>query len=81
MKPKFVEREQPRMLQELTEFLSIPSISALPEHAGECRLAAQWLERHLKKLGCPVVNIIEGPGHPVVWAESPRVPDAPTLLI
>ena len=81
MKPKFVEREQPRMLQELTEFLSIPSISALPEHAGDCRKAAQWLERHLKKLGCPVVNIIEGPGHPVVWAESPRVPDAPTLLI
>jgi acetylornithine deacetylase/succinyl-diaminopimelate desuccinylase-like protein len=81
MKPKFVEREQPRMLQELTEFLSIPSISALPEHADDCRRAAQWLERHLKKLGCPVVNIIEGPGHPVVWAESPRVPDAPTLLI
>jgi len=81
MKPKFVEREQPRMLQELTEFLSIPSISALPEHAGDCRRAAQWLERHLKELGCPVVNLIEGPGHPVVWAESPRVPDAPTLLI
>jgi acetylornithine deacetylase/succinyl-diaminopimelate desuccinylase-like protein len=81
MKPNFVERERPRMLQELTEFLSIPSISALPEHAGDCRRAAQWLERQLKKLGCPVVNIIEGPGHPVVWAESPRVPDAPTLLI
>jgi acetylornithine deacetylase/succinyl-diaminopimelate desuccinylase-like protein len=81
MKPNFVEREQPRMLQELTEFLSIPSISALPEHAGDCRRAAQWLERHLQKLGCPVVNIIEGPGHPVVWAESPPVPDAPTLLI
>jgi acetylornithine deacetylase/succinyl-diaminopimelate desuccinylase-like protein len=81
MNPKFVEREQPRMLHELTEFLSIPSISALPEHAGDCRKAAQWLERHLKKLGCPVVNIIEGPGHPVVWAESPPVPDAPTLLI
>jgi len=81
MKTNFVKREQPRMLQELTEFLSIPSISALPEHAGDCRRAAQWLERHLKQLGCPVVNIIEGPGHPVVWAEGPRVPDAPTLLI
>jgi hypothetical protein len=41
MNPTFVEREQPRMLQELTEFLSIPSISALPEHAGDCRRAAQ----------------------------------------
>jgi acetylornithine deacetylase/succinyl-diaminopimelate desuccinylase-like protein len=77
----FNTREQPRMLQELIEFLSIPSISALPDHAGDCRRAAVWLERHLTKLGCPVVNIIEGPGHPVVWAESPTVPDAPTLLI
>jgi acetylornithine deacetylase/succinyl-diaminopimelate desuccinylase-like protein len=77
----FVKREQPRMLRELNELLSIPSISALPEHAADCRRAAVWLERHLSDLGCPVVNIIEGPGHPVVWAEGPRVPDAPTLLI
>ena len=77
----FVQREQPRLLRELTELLSIPSISALPAHADDCRRAAEWLQRHLIKLGCPVVNIIEGPGHPVVWAESPRVPGAPTLLI
>jgi acetylornithine deacetylase/succinyl-diaminopimelate desuccinylase-like protein len=81
MDRSLVERSQRRMLEELSEFLSIPSISALPSHAGDCLRAAQWLERHLKKLGCPVVNIIEGPGHPVVWAESPRVPEAPTLLI
>ena len=81
MDKRFVEREQPRLLQELTELLSIPSISALPDHAGDCRRAAVWLEGHLKQLGCPVVNIIEGPGHPVVWAEGPRVPDAPTLLV
>jgi len=28
-----------------------------------------------------VVQIIEGPGHPVVWAESPKLPGKPTLLI
>jgi acetylornithine deacetylase/succinyl-diaminopimelate desuccinylase-like protein len=78
---QFVEREQARMLGELNEFLSIPSISALPAHAADCRRAAEWLRGHLEKLGCPTVSIIEGPGHPVVWAESPRVPDAPTLLI
>jgi acetylornithine deacetylase/succinyl-diaminopimelate desuccinylase-like protein len=78
---KFVDREQARMLGELNEFLSIPSISALPAHAADCRRAAEWLRRHLEALGCPIVNIIEGPGHPVVWAESPPVADAPTLLI
>jgi acetylornithine deacetylase/succinyl-diaminopimelate desuccinylase-like protein len=74
-------REQPRLLRELTEFLSIPSISALPAHAGDCRRAAEWLKHHLTGLGCPVVQVLEGPGHPVVWAESPPVPGKPTLLI
>ncbi len=77
----FVKREQARLLSELSEFLAIPSISALPSHAPDCRSAAEWLSTHLRGLGCPVVKIIEGPGHPVVWAESPRVPDRPTLLI
>jgi acetylornithine deacetylase/succinyl-diaminopimelate desuccinylase-like protein len=75
------KRDANRLLQELNDFLSIPSISALQAHAPDCRRAAQWLERHLKALGCPVVSVIEGPGHPVVWAQSPRLADAPTLLV
>jgi acetylornithine deacetylase/succinyl-diaminopimelate desuccinylase-like protein len=81
MKEAFVKREQTRLLGELSEFLSIPSVSALPAHSQDCRRAAEWLSTHLRSLGCPVVTIIEGPGHPVVWAESPKVPDRPTLLI
>lgn len=77
----FVKSEQARFLSELSEFLAIPSISALPAHAPDCRRAAEWLSAHLRSLGCPVVTIIEGPGHPVVWAESPKIRDRPTLLI
>lgn len=33
-----------------------------------------------RSLGCPVVDLLEGDGHPVVWAESPRVPGKPTVL-
>lgn len=72
---------RPRLIQELSEFLAIPSVSALPVHTADCRRAAEWLKHHLTELGCPVVQIIEGPGHPVVWAESPKVPGRPTLLI
>jgi len=81
MNKALVEREQGRLLQELNEFLSIPSVSALPAHGADCRRAAEWLEQHLRNLGCPVVQIVEGPGHPVVWAESPRIAGRPTLLI
>ena len=81
MDTTFVTREQDRLLRELTDFLSIPSVSALPVHAPDCRRAAEWLRDELTRLGCPIVQVIEGPGHPVVWAESPVVPDRPTLLI
>jgi acetylornithine deacetylase/succinyl-diaminopimelate desuccinylase-like protein len=77
----FVAREQDRLLRELTEFLSIPSVSALPEHAADCRRAAEWLGDELQRLGCPVVQLIEGPGQSVVWAEGPEVPGRPTLLV
>ncbi len=77
----FVEQNQARMLRELSELLAIPSISTTPEHAPDVRRAADWMMDHLRGLGCPVVRLIEGDGHPVVWAEGPHVPDAPTLLI
>jgi acetylornithine deacetylase/succinyl-diaminopimelate desuccinylase-like protein len=67
-------------LSELKEFLTIPSISTLPDHAADCRRAAAWLMEHFRTLGCPVVELLEGDGHPVVWAESPRVEGKPTVL-
>jgi acetylornithine deacetylase/succinyl-diaminopimelate desuccinylase-like protein len=72
---------QEQMLAELSEFLRIPSVSALPAHADDCRAAATWLVAEFQRLGCPVVELVEGKGHPVVWAEGPRVPGRPTLLI
>ena len=81
MNSQFVQREHDRLLRELFDFLSIPSISSSPEHALDCRGAADWLVKHFRALGCPVATLLEGEGHPVVWAESPRVPGAPTLLI
>jgi acetylornithine deacetylase/succinyl-diaminopimelate desuccinylase-like protein len=81
MNDDFIRREEGRMLAELNQFLGIPSISALPAHAADCRRAAEWLSNHLQRLGCENVAMVEGPGHPVVWAESPRVPGRPTLLV
>ena len=81
MDATFVERERERLLAELSDFLAIPSISALPDHARDCRKAAEWLMAEFKRLGFPVVELIEGEGHPIVWAESPRVEGKPTILV
>src|ERR1041384_5689512 len=72
--------DRDRLLAQLTDFLSIPSISALPDHAVDCRGAADWLMQEFKALGLPVVELLEGDGPPLVWAESPRVEGKPTVL-
>ncbi|MEO8294374.1 MAG: dipeptidase [Gemmatimonadota bacterium] len=80
MDSSIIEHEQGRFLQELTEFLRIPSISTLPDRNADTRRAAEWVADHLRSLGCKA-TLIEGNGHPVVWGESPVVLGKPTLLI
>lgn len=79
----FVDRHRERMLGELGDLLAIPSISTLPEHAADCRAAAEWVAGHLRGLSCESVELVDGPdgGHPVVWAEGPAAPGKPTLLV
>ena len=46
MDTTFVDREQPRLLQELSDFLSIPSVSTLPAHADDTRRALASVHAH-----------------------------------
>ena len=52
------------------EWLRIPSISAQPAHAGDCRAAAKYACKELASLGFEA-SIRETPGHPVVVAHHP----------
>jgi acetylornithine deacetylase/succinyl-diaminopimelate desuccinylase-like protein len=80
MDSSIIERSHDTFLAELRDWLSIPSISTLPERTEDTRRAALWVADHLKSLGCSA-KLLEGTGHPVVWGESPRVAGKPTLLI
>ena len=62
-------------------FLRIPSISALPEHAADCRDAAQWLADALTTAGLEHAQLFETGGHPVVYADWLHAPGAPTVLV
>jgi len=68
------------MLAELRTFLAIPSVSTDPQHFADCRRAADWLGGHLEGLGCRV-EYLASTTHPVIWAEGPKVPGAPTVLV
>ena len=67
---------------QLFELISIPSVSALPEHRADCTRAAGWLAEKLRALGMDVqlADVLDG-GHPVVVAEWLGRPGAPTLTV
>jgi acetylornithine deacetylase/succinyl-diaminopimelate desuccinylase-like protein len=62
-------------------FLRIPSISALPDHAPDCRAAARWLTDALTTAGLEHAELLETGGHPVVYADWLHAPGAPTVLV
>jgi acetylornithine deacetylase/succinyl-diaminopimelate desuccinylase-like protein len=77
----YLVEQQSRHQDELLEFLSIPSISSLPAHAGDVRRAAQWVADRLTTAGLEEVQILPTGGHPVVYGEWLHAPEKPTVLI
>lgn len=77
----FVHTNRDRFVNELREFLSIPSVSALPEHAQDVRRCAEWAGAELDRVGLQHVELIETAGNPVVYADWLQAgPDVPTIL-
>ncbi len=70
-----------RYLEELLAFLRIPSVSSLPEHAGDVARAAEWVAARLRTAGLEGVRILPTGGHPVVYGEWLHAPGRPTLLL
>jgi acetylornithine deacetylase/succinyl-diaminopimelate desuccinylase-like protein len=76
----FINTSRDRYLEELTQFIAIPSVSALPEHAPDLRRCAEWTAGQLKAIGLQNVRVIDTPGHPVVYGDWLNAPGAPTVL-
>jgi acetylornithine deacetylase/succinyl-diaminopimelate desuccinylase-like protein len=71
-----------RHLGELFDYLRIPSISTLPQHAGDIRACAEWVRAHLERIGLHDVRLIETSGNPIVYGEHLDAGEgAPTLLV
>jgi acetylornithine deacetylase/succinyl-diaminopimelate desuccinylase-like protein len=76
----YVRQNEARFLDELFEFLRIPSISTLPEHKGDVRRAAEFVARQLTAAGLEHVEIIPTAKHPLVYADWLHAPGKPTVL-
>jgi acetylornithine deacetylase/succinyl-diaminopimelate desuccinylase-like protein len=76
----FVEQNQNRLLEELKDFLRIPSISTLPEHKPDVEKAAQFVADSLKRAGIENVELIPTAGNPLVYGDWLHAPGKPTVL-
>tara|TARA_B100001057_G_scaffold2458_1_gene2243 strand:+ start:1331 stop:2716 length:1386 start_codon:yes stop_codon:yes gene_type:complete len=70
-----------KYLNELIDFLKIPSISADTNYKNSVRKAAKWLSNSISKTGCENVEIIETNGHPIVYGEKIIDENLPTILV
>jgi acetylornithine deacetylase/succinyl-diaminopimelate desuccinylase-like protein len=78
---EYVQANTSRYLDELMDFLRIPSISSLPEHAADVNQAAQWVAERLKTAGIEAVQILPTDGHPVVYGQWLHASGKPTIMI
>jgi acetylornithine deacetylase/succinyl-diaminopimelate desuccinylase-like protein len=76
----FIHGNQERYLRELAQYLSIPSVSAIPEHAADIRRCAEWTAEMMAAVGLQNVRLIETAGNPIVYGDWLAARDAPTVL-
>jgi acetylornithine deacetylase/succinyl-diaminopimelate desuccinylase-like protein len=78
---EYIEQNADRYLEELNEFLKIPSVSTDPECKKDVNDAAEFVAGQLHAAGMERVEIFPTEGHPIVFGERAAQPDNPTVLI
>ena len=75
-----IESKRDEHLNELKEFLRIPSVSTKSEHKPDIERAAHWVAEKLRAAGLENVEITPTKMHPLVYGESLHAPGKPTVL-
>lgn len=77
----YISDNKERFLNELLELLKLPSISADPAYAGDVRKTAEFVANSLTTAGAENVQILDTPGHPIVYGEKILDQSLPTVLV
>ncbi|HAN77189.1 MAG TPA: dipeptidase [Bacteroidales bacterium] len=77
----YIEANKDRFLNELFDFIRIPSVSAKPENKQDMYAAAEFLKNKLLEAGVDFAEVNETAGHPVVYAEKMIDPKLPTVMV
>jgi len=78
----YLEDHQGRFVDELLDFVRIPSVSAKDENFGDVVRAGHWVVERLTRAGIENVRFMETQTHPVVYGDWLKAgSDKPTVLI
>lgn len=77
----YIEENKQRFLDELFEFIKIPSVSTDKEFSDDVFEAAEWLKNKLEEAGAENCEVIMTDGYPLVYGEKIINPELPTALI
>jgi len=75
----YLDSHRDEHVDQLVEFLKIPSISSQSDHDEDTRRAASFVSDELKELGL-TVEVFDLGGHPLIYAETEIRADRKTLL-
>ncbi|OQA23439.1 MAG: Succinyl-diaminopimelate desuccinylase [Chloroflexi bacterium ADurb.Bin360] len=78
----YARSHRDKFLEELKDFLRIPSVSTQVEHRSDMIRAAVWVRDQLLATGFPRAEVMPTRGHPIIYAEWLAAgPNKPTVLI
>lgn len=77
---RYLDKHREQFEDDLFALLRIPSVSTDSRHKPDVRRAAEWVAGQFRGIGL-ATTFIETEGHPIVFAESPPVDGAPTVLV
>ncbi|MDD9270070.1 dipeptidase [Paenibacillus sp. GCM10023248] len=77
----YLEKQRNQHIEELMQFLRIPSISAVTQHVPDMERCAEWVAASMKAAGLENIEIMPTGGHPVVYGDWLHAEGKPTVLI
>ena len=77
---EYLKQNADRFVEELKDFLRIPTVSADPACKPHLQRGAEFVHRQLANLGCQA-EIVPTAGHPIVYGEWLKSPGAPTVMV
>jgi acetylornithine deacetylase/succinyl-diaminopimelate desuccinylase-like protein len=78
---KYIQENRQRFINELLDWLRIPSVSADSKYKNDVRKAGEYVKNKLQEVGAENAELCETAGHPIVYADKIIDPKLPTVLV